>query len=377
MMGKASTVTFISVVASIIFFSIFISVYPNGFKISHPHDIQYEGKEIKFYGGMDGIGEGEILCVNSFFYSNSTSFYGNFSITGEINFSSENAILIEEKIFSRNLSFSGKNCWFYSGNENKFYKNIYGRITGNLSINFNGEIFMKETSTENKSTPILPSEFAKIFPLKFNKIFYINGGRIWIEGRENNFSKYVFFRGEGKYNTNGEFNGKGYLIAIDNKFYDEEKKIYFIPVKIIFLWIFAVAMFIISLLVKKNIFLEKDKMFAGFSIISGILFFAISLFLWNCEMERIFGLNLFEIREITIGNILFLSLAIVPYMVAVGIIGFPIKVATASFFEIFGMTNIGKGIGRCAGFLITAIWGISLITSILNITLSSLLRLIQ
>lgn len=374
-MGKASTVTFISAIASIIFFSIFISIYPNGLKISHPYEIYYEGKEIKFYGGMDGIGEGEILCVNSFFYSNST-INGNFSINGNINFSTENALLTEEKIFSHNISLSGKNCWVYGENENEFYKNIHGRITGNLSIILDGEISMKEASTENKSS-ILPSEFTKIFPLKFNKIFYIEGGKIWIEGKENNFSKYVFFRGEGKFYTNGIFDGKGYLIAMDNKFYDEEEKIYFIPVKIIVLWVFALAMFIISFLIKKNIFLEKDKIFAGFSIISGILFFAISIFLWNCEMERIFGLNLFEIREITIGNILFLSLAIVPYIVSVGIIGFPVKVAAASFFEIFGMVNIGKGIGRCAGFLMTAIWGISLINSILNITLSSLLRMIQ
>ncbi|HEC76690.1 MAG TPA: hypothetical protein ENI33_05485 [Thermoplasmatales archaeon] len=375
-MGKASTITFISLVASIIFFSIFISLYPNGLKISEPYGIYYEGNEIKFYGGIEGDGEGEIISVNSFFYSNVTRFYGNFSINGNISFFSENAVLIKEEIFSHNISFYGKNCWFYDGNEKIFYENIDGRITGNSSIIFNGELSLKESSLENKSSPVLPSEFTKVFPLKFNKIFYIDGGRIWIEGKEINFSKYVFFRGEGKFNTKGKFSGNGYFIAIDNEFYDEEKKIYFIPVKIIVLWIIAVVMFIVSLLLKKNIFLEKDKLFFGFSIVAGILFFAISLFLWNCEMERIFGLNLFEIREITIGNILFLSLAIVPYLVAVGIIGFPLKVAIASFFEIFGMGNIGKGIGRCAGLLMTAIWGISLITSILNITLSSLLRLI-
>jgi len=191
-MGKASTITFISLVASIIFFSIFISLYPNGLKISKPYKVYYEGNDIKFYGRIEGNGEGEIFSINSFFYSNTTQFYGNFSIIGNISFFSENAILIEEKIFSHNISFSGKNCWFYYGNEKKFYEDIGGRIIGNSSIVFNGELSLKESPLENKSSSVLPSEFTRIFPLKFNKIFYINGGGIWIEGKEINFSKYVF-----------------------------------------------------------------------------------------------------------------------------------------------------------------------------------------
>ena len=93
-------------------------------------------------------------------------------------------------------------------------------------------------------------------------------------------------------------------------------------------------------------------------------------------MERIFGLSLMDVKKITIGNLLFLSLFIVPYLVAVGIIGFPAKVAVAAIFEMIGLSNVGKGIGRAIGFSLTTFWGISLISSLLNLTLSPLLRLL-
>ncbi|MCD6448172.1 MAG: hypothetical protein J7L58_03905 [Thermoplasmata archaeon] len=373
-MGKTSTVTFISIVASIIAFSIFISAFPEGIKISSPLDIKYEGRDFKFYGGIEGEGS-KLYSINSSAILNNMSIEGKILVNGSFVFVSYSALFVAEKIFTKEIEIHGKNCWVTTDNNSTFYESIDGKIKGEILIEIEGEIKLME-GMENKSIEVVPESFIKIFPAKFNKIFFINGsGKIEIEGEEKNFSKYVFFRGEGKYNKN-RLNASGYLLAIDGKFYDDEKKIYFIPLKIFALWVVAIALFIISSFLKKNIFIEKDEMFAGFSAIMWLLFFGISIYLWSCEMERIFGLSLMDVKKITIGSLLFLSLFIVPYLVAVGIIGFPAKVAVAAIFEMIGLSNVGKGIGRAIGFSLTTFWGISLISSLLNLTLSPLLRLL-
>jgi len=373
-MGKISTVTFISIVASIIVFSVFVAAFPAGIKIFSPFSILYEGENLKFYGGIEGEGN-ELYSINSSAFLNNRSINGQILINGSIYFNSCSAFFTENKVFTKEVEIHGKNCWVTTDDGNTFYESIDGKIEGEILIEIEGEIKLME-GIENKSIEIVPESFIKIFPAKFNKIFFINGsGKIKIDGEEKNFSKYVFFRGEGKYDKN-RLNASGYLLAVDGKFYDEEKKIYFIPLKIFALWIVAIALFIISSFLKKNIFTEKDEMFAGFSAIMWLLFFGISIYLWNCEMERIFGLSLMDVKEVTIGNFLFLSLFIVPYLVAVGIIGFPAKVVVAAIFEMIGLSNVGRGIGRATGFSLTAFWGISLISSLLNLTLSPLLRLL-
>ena len=54
--------------------------------------------------------------------------------------------------------------------------------------------------------------------------------------------------------------------------------LFFIPVKIVIIWIAAVTLFIISLLFKKDMFHEKDSLFRGISIVTPVLFFCNILF---------------------------------------------------------------------------------------------------
>ncbi len=376
-MGKGSTITFVSIIASIIIFSAFLSIFPHGIKIARMDEIKYEGNELNFYGGMEGNGTGRIYAYNSFLTIEGESINGSMMMEGSFHFVSPSSLFMKGAIVSNAIQFHAFECILYYKNGEKMYKNVDGVLEGNISLNISGEFIMKE-GCENKSflSSIIPNDFSRVFPLKFNKLFFIEGGKIWVNGEERNFSDYVFFRGEGKFISPSTFKGGGYLLAIDGEFYEKGDRIFIFPIKVIILWIAAISIFIISLFFKKNIMVEKDKIFMGFSIVVPILFFAISFYLWNGELERIFGLNLFALREINIGNALFISLAIVPYLVAVGIIGFPTKVAISSVFEIFGMVNLGKGIGRCCGFLLTTIWGISMINSILNMALSPLLRLL-
>ncbi len=337
-------------------------MYPNGIKIAKPFKVKYEGNALNFYGNIKGNCSLEIKAYNYSIKANNLSMEGNYTeIVGNMYFECD-GIINGSLIISNDTTFYSKSCLI----NNKTYKNLNGSVKGILLINFDGNIILNGSKNEKDLF---------LFPMKFNKIFLIKNGKIFINGKEKNFTKYIIFRGNGNY-SNNEFNGECYLLAIDGKFYDESKKIYFLPTKIIFLWAIAIGMFIISLFLKRGKFSEKDKIFTGFSIIISFLFFALSFYLWNFEIKRISGFNLLTFGNFEIRDILIISLAIVPYIIAIGTIGLPIRVTISSFFEIFGLTNIGKGIGRAIGFIFTTIWGLSLFQFLLNITLSPLLRLV-
>ncbi len=364
-MSKTSSISFVSLVASIIIFSLFLNIFPNGIKIAKPFQIEYEGP-FRFFGKIEGNGNVSIKVYNYTLEGN-LSMSGYFlEISGQISFWCEGEMKHEVNnnvIKTNKTRFYADKCLI----NGELYKNIHGNITGDITINFDGEAILKEGKQEKELF---------LFPMKFNKIFLMeNGGKIFINGKEKNFTDYVLFRGDGEISS--KLKATGYILAIDGKFLDESKKLYFFPTKIIILWAIAIAMLIISLFLKKDLFGEKDKIFYGFSIIISLLFFAISFYLWNCEIERISGFNLLDISNIKgLKSILVLSFAIVPYIIAIGTVGLPLRVIISSFFEIFGLTNIGKGIGRMVGFMFTIIWGLSLFQFILNITLSPLLRLL-
>jgi len=376
-MGKKSTVTFISMVIAIISFTIFLSLFPQGVEIVKGERIKYEGTHLNFYGGIRGEGNASIYAANSTLVINGETFHGSMLIEGKITFNSSSALFYEGKVLASHLKFTSPSCIIYSSGEKSEYEEARATLKGNISVEMDGEMEMKE-GEENTTllSRLLPEKFAGVFPLKFERLFLIREGKIWINGEEMNFSRYVFFRGEGTYKTPGSFEGKAYLIAIDGRFYEEESRIFFFPYRLIILWIVAIAIFILSLFIKKKNFREKDEIFVGAAIIFPIFFFAISFYIWNGNMEMIFGLNIFQMREINIINILFLSLSIVPYLVVVGIIGFPARVAISSLFEIPGFSTIGKMIGRCVGFILATLWGMEMMGAILNLTLSPLLRLI-
>jgi len=374
-MGKASTVTFISLVAAIIIFPMFISLFPDGIHISTPDDIFYDGDALQFYGACEGNGSAELRAYESnVTINNETRYMENLIISGDISFACQEAVLDSDRLFTSYVVIQGDDCQVTGNGIN--VTEIDGYISGNISIRFSGTVMLHESQVENRGIPFIADDFSRIFPARFDGIFFITNGSMKINGKNIDFSHHVFFRGEGLWRGGTRFEGTSHLTAVDGKFYDEEKKIFFIPVRVVILWVVAIALFIGSLYVKKNTFRERDEIFVGFSYVAAALSFAISFFLWHAELQRILGLNLFDMGNMSMGNVLFLSLAIVPYLVAIGIIGFPMSVAVSSLFSMVGLSNLGKGIGRSAGLLMTTFWGISLLSSILNVTFSPLLRLL-
>jgi len=363
-MGKASSITLVSAVGALIAFSTFITAYPHGIKIFDGYDVHYEGKNILFYGSAEGNAY-KLVANNYSAIINNDSKYGNeIKIEGDLDFNCQQAVLNGTKgiIFTNKTAIEGKNCKI----NGEFYGEIEGEISGDISI-FYVSAYLKEGERikyENESFAII------------NRIFLITGGNFSINGKKiQNFSK-ILFRGEGEITT-GKFDGKAYFVIIDSNVYEEvKKKIFIFPVEIIILWIIAVALFILSSFVKKNFFKEFDKSFKGFSIVMAILFFAISFYLWNSEMDRILGINIINLlKEITIYSVFFSSLSLIPYIVVVALIGFPVRIAISSVFEIFGLSYIGKGIGRGVGFMLVVFLGISLLPSIIKITLAPLLTM--
>lgn len=374
-MGRASTVTFISLIAALIIFPMFISLFPEGIHISTPDTIVYEGEDLHFYGSIMGSGDAELVAYESrIFMNNETQYVEYLTISGNISFACQDVLLEGDTVFATNVTIHGNDCLITG--DGIHTTEIQGYISGTIGIRCYGTMTLKESQAENRSIPFIEEDFSRVFPARFDSIFFITNGSVKVNGESVAFEHHVFFRGEGIYREGNRFEGTGHLTATDGKFYDNEKTIVFLPAKVVILWMVAVALFIGSLYVKKTTFSEQDEMFMGFSYVAGALFLALSLFLWHAELQRICGINLFDMGTLTTGNILFLSLAVVPYLVAIGIIGFPVSVTVSSLFSMVGLSNLGKGIGRSAGLLMTTLWGISLLSSILNVTFSPLLRLL-
>ncbi len=366
-MERGATITFLSAIASLIIFSSFITIFPEGINIASSPKMEYKG-DLVFYGMAEG--NASELFANNFSISvNGKNFSGdNLHIKGSMHFLCPQA-LFNGTIFSNETNFECHDC---QSNVEEIYEG--GIIKGEIVIKPVGKVLLKKSKIEMVTGPFL-------FPLKIDKVGFAREGKLYVNGEKINFSDYIFFRGEGVYITKEKkFQGNVNTLVIDGRFYEKEKKFLFIPYKIFILWIAAIAIFFISLFLKKDVYKEVDKKriidkdLLGFSIIISILFFALSFFLWNCEIERIFGMNIFDITSLEIKSILLLSFEIIPYMVAVAIIGFPAKVMVSSIFEVFGLTNIGKGVGRSVGFILSFIWGISLLPVLLNLTLAPLLK---
>lgn len=100
-MGKASTVTFISLVAAIIIFPMFISLFPDGIHISTPDDIFYEGDALQFYGACEGNGSAELRAYESnVTINNETQYMENLMISGDISFACQEAVLDSDQLFT-------------------------------------------------------------------------------------------------------------------------------------------------------------------------------------------------------------------------------------------------------------------------------------
>ncbi|MEM2583678.1 MAG: hypothetical protein QW519_04920, partial [Candidatus Thermoplasmatota archaeon] len=349
-MGKGA-ITFLSIFLFLISFFIFIKIFPEGIKIAPSTKIEIEGEMILF-----GDIRGE---VNRIYSKNFSILYNEIEnkgeeiyIEGNISFNCK-ILAISDSLATNETYFHGKNC-IISNKEKKFYETIDGKIEGNIFIYPYGIIYLNESENE--------IEINSSLPFKLKNFVFSKNGRFFID-KEKNFS-FIAFTGIGEYkNEEKKFYGEAKIIFIDNKFYEK-----FSYKWLIYIWIASVIIFIPSLFFKREQ-IEKDKNYLGFSIVSSIFFFCISIFLWNCEIKRIVGLNIFDLK-----NFLKFSFSLILYLFSFAMIGFPIRIAISSFFEFFGIVNIGRAIARSIGFLMIFILGIIFLPFLMNITLSPFLK---
>ena len=302
------------------------------------------------------------------------------NLKGNFNFYFPSALYIDGEAYSNESKLNGTGYINIDGNEKygNIVLNIYGIAVTNFSnpnisfIKGNEEIssFIEKVPIEKEEIKKLV-EILKILPIAMNEIFWLDG-KGNINGINETFVKTIF-RGTGKYSMN-KLNGKTYLLINNKKFYENEKKIYFIPYKLIIIWAIAISLFIISSIFGKE---KKDEKFFGLSIVVAFLFLAITFFLWIKQAEIIFGKSLFQIlQNINLAGILFITIITIPYMMFISLIAFPIRISTSSIFYLFGYSNIGKAIGRCIGFILGLFIGIAMLPSLLNMIFSPLLRLL-
>jgi len=364
---KSSSLTFVAGVMSLIAFSMFLYAFPSGIDVAPVHSILHEG-EFAFYGAIYGNGNIELYGENCTLYvENGTFNVDEVKIVGvalyNISYAYYNSsgARFHEIFLKGNVTIMSREI-YYSGYVN-------GKINGNMSARFGGEIEMKGAKYVD-SYVYEEKPFLKIVPVAMDKIFILEDGYTEIEGTSINASK-LYTRGEGKLMGEG-LSIKSHIEFVDSKFYTTEKSFYIIPYKIIFIWIAAIIIFIASLFVKGGQ-RDMDKKLYGTSVILGIFFFAISLFLWIKQAEVIFGKSI--ALSLTLSSIVTITFFLLPYIVAVAIIGFPIKTAITSAMSMLGMTNLGKAIGRPAGFIASFWLGIVLLPCILNMIIVPFIRL--
>jgi hypothetical protein len=371
------TLAFLTVIAGIITVSSFIAAFPHGIALSEPTDIVYEGAAVNFYGGIEGEGVGLLAGRDGrlIFASNGTErSFETLSVEGTLSLSCPNAFLLDGRLAAGRMRLSCRNCTVLCDGH-PLDRTVEGTVTGTVTGTITGRYRLHEGADENRTVPFLDVDFSRIFPVRFDEVFFMKNGTLLLDGTQQAFSNYVFFRGMGVY-ENGRLVSESHLVVVDGTFYDTEPSVWIFPVKIVILWAVAVGLFVASLVVKKEWLLGKDRHLWGFSLAVTFIFFVVSFYLWNAELDRMFGLNLFAVREFSTSTILFISLAVVPYLVALAAIGFPASVGVSSVGSMVGLETLGRGIGWSAGFVMTTVWGISLMSALLNMTLSSLLRLL-
>ncbi len=353
-MGKGAKITTISIFLFLIVFFIFLKIFPQGLKFAPATKIEIEG-EMMLFGNISGFAsaiysKNFTITVNNIEIKNSTD---EVYFEGKIYFNCDR-IFISDAFGTNKAYFQGKECYITFNNEKKFYEIIEGEIEGDVILSPSGTIYLNESGNGIEIENSIPFELRSIVLAK-NGSFLINENK--------NFSL-IFFNGNGKYIINEKkLYGDAKVIFIDNKFYEK-----FSHKWLLYLWIFSAIIFIFSLFFKKEQ-LEEDKNYLGFSIVSSIFFFCISIFLWNCEIKRVIGLDIFDFK-----NFFKFSLSLLLYILAFALICFPVRIAISSIFEFFGMHNIGRTIARSIAFLMIFILGIIFLPFLMNITLSPLLK---
>jgi len=438
---SGNTITIVSGVIALLILSAVVSAYPNGMEISGTHDVVYNGSEdmvmagkIGIKGSIDGIiasnvsselfsGVGEIIVRDG--SSVKTFFNGDVLITGG-NSGLNLTVYVDEKfgcaavIFdtrnetsveivtreTMNISCSGdavlvvENSNVSVGNGTwKGSGDFVITLKGGFNASMDAKIFgISTVGTMNVSVgrgSVFDDKLLDTFdielpplPFDFNGFFAVSGGELLVDGNSVVIKNFSFFRGTGTAviaGNNVHIDMKAALVVIDGDFYSTEKGtiLWFIPDRIIGLWPIAIAVWVITSLVKRR-YMSKvedyDKGLSGTSMVIHVLGFAISSYLWDREIRYIFGRSILSavVESVkggfSVGQWTVAPFEIVPWLAVLAFIAFPVSIILSSIFGLIGFERLGKGVGKATGLLLLFFAGVVYISFFLNITLSPLIK---
>ena len=372
-----TSIPFLTAMFSLIAFAAFLSSFPHGIDIATQHSIECQNCNISFYGGMKGNGSIELYSKNSTIVLNNKTINASYiAFKGAAHFYFPSLIYSNGKAYFHDAKIEGTGIMSIDNKKRvgKFSFNLCGNSVANISIS--NSLFIKGENLANflRNFPenISLVKTLNLLPIAIDNVFYLKGNEN-IDSMNGNGS--LIFRGEGELNK-GELKAKSYLIIKNKMFFENENKMkiaaFYIPYKIIYIWIAAIVAFIISLFIKRE--LEFDKKFSSVAPILSLLFIAITAYIWEKQAEIIFGIGIPS--AINLQSILTLIFIVVPYMEIIALIEFPLRISISSIFSIFGFHHIGKAIAISIAYP-AAIWlGIKLLPAILNMIFAPLLGLL-
>ncbi len=225
------------------------------------------------------------------------------------------------------------------------------------------------------------------FPFNINGAAILTEGNAIIEGNRLNFT-FCFCRGSFNATFNNSFSmtGKCNLILTDNGFYTDEEGYFIVPKKLIGLWPIAIGIWIMTRFIGKSSGeTPKNKKLKWIALGFHILLLIMAFYLWDREINRLFGKSLIPLL-ISSGNEIFNAsltnpfifiapLELIPWSISILLIGLPIGILINSILKIWGLRE-GKGIGKGIGAM--AIWfiGASYIIFFLNAIISPFMKMI-
>ncbi len=238
---------------------------------------------------------------------------------------------------------------------------------------------LDENESEDMKVPALPFDV--------NGAAILTEGNAIIEGNRLNFT-FCFCRGSFNATFNNSFSmtGKCNLILTDNGFYTDEEGYFIIPKKLIGLWPIAIGIWIMTRFIGKSSGeTPKNKKLKWIALGFHILLLIMAFYLWDREINRLFGKSLIPLL-ISSGNEIFNAsltnpfifiapLELIPWSISILLIGLPIGISINSVLKIWGLRE-GKGIGKGIGAM--AIWfiGASYIIFFLNAIISPFMKMI-
>ena len=439
---SGNTITIASAVIAIIIFSAVVSAYPHGMHISEQHNVSYTGNDNVFLSGAltvsgnikgliisENISEGKFYGVEQVIITDGVEekrfSNADITITGEdwkmntnatinekfgyaiaaFNSSNETAmgILTEDVI---HFTCNGDTALHLNNGfisiENESWEergNFYIVLKGNFNASVDAEVTGLQTAgglnvsfekSNNFDSSLLNSLDMEIPPLPFDidGACMILGGVISIDGSPERIDNFSFFRGEGNafISENMHLNMKAVVSIVDGSFYTCEKatKVWFIPDRIILLLPIAIAVWIISAIIRKKYSAkieDYDKGMSGFAFVIHILALAISFYLWDQEIKYEFGESMISLaisfaRDGSMGflQLMIVPLEIIPWFAAFTFIALPVRVILSSLFSLIGLERVGKGVGKATGILMLFFAGVVYIPFFLNVTVVPLIK---